>query len=153
MEKIHYSTIILIYSKTLLKLMSHNKYLLDQYPELLKLIESNESLTDYDTMDLVSFFSDGFEDFRSNFKANSDGCFFYLSTNTMELCVSFATNTPIETEWFQEVYYNMLELLADFYNELYDKSIHVIQSGYSEGVKVCTGVYWDSLDDSEKDCF
>ena len=46
-----------------------------------------------------------------------------------------------------------IELIQEFYEEIYGDSILLIQSGYSEGIIVIDGLFWDSWSNEERDSF
>lgn len=127
------------------------EYLIDQQPQLHKLISENEFLVDYDPIDCYLFFKDAIEDLHDNL--NTEKQFFWISTQSFEGSLETYFNLDRFEEWFNEVYYGFIDLIQDFYDEIYDQSILLIQSGYSEGIIVLDGELWDSWSDEERDSF
>jgi len=126
-------------------------YLIDQQPQLTKLISESEFLVDYDPTDCYLFFKNCVEDLHEILNVETQ--FFWLETRSFESLLETYFNLDKQVEWFNEVYYGFKELIEEYYDEIYDQSILIIQSGYSEGLIVLDGELWDSWSDEERDSF
>lgn len=123
--------------------------LIDQQPQLHSLIDETEFLVDYDPLDCYLMFKNALEDLNDQLKKENQ--FFWLETTSFEGVLETYFNESRHEEFFNEVYHSFIELIADFYQEIYGTPIILFQSGYSEGILVFDGEYFDSLSDEERD--
>ena len=123
--------------------------IIDQTEQLTDLIESNEYLVDFEVNDVLSFFRDIFYDLQQQFKEET--YFFYCSNNTFESTLENCFGLDKHEEFFNEDYDTFIELIADYYQEVFDEHIYVFQSGYAEGIVIYDGKYYDSLSQEERD--
>jgi hypothetical protein len=122
---------------------------LDQYPQLIQMINENEFLVDYDQIEMYCFFKNYIEGIREIH--SKENYAFVESTLSFEQSIEQYFEVDRELEWFNEIYYGALNLIQEFYDEIFDENTLLIQSGYSEGIIFITSEEFEKLEDYEKD--